>query len=134
LSRQRPEGEAFYSAYRVDVAAGRVADANAARGWDRYVMVKQPDGSERRMSYEVIDSLEDAMKAIAPQDSEAHRGLDRIPPRSISRRRSRSSQWRAWPASAGAYEVVGQAENGAAERRSRIASGFSRAPAGGSGW
>jgi hypothetical protein len=29
-----------------------VAEANAARGWDRYLMVRQPDGSEVAMSYE----------------------------------------------------------------------------------
>lgn len=52
-------------------ADSAVADANEARGWDRYLMVRQPDGGERPMSYEVIDSLEDAMKAISPRETKA---------------------------------------------------------------
>jgi hypothetical protein len=67
-------------------ADSAVAEANAARGWDRYLMVKQPDGSERAMSYEVIDSLDDAMKAITPQDGKARlASLDHVSPPSIGR-------------------------------------------------
>lgn len=64
-----------------------VADANAAKGWDRYLSVRQPDGTERPMSYEVIDSLEDAMKAISPREAgKKLASLDSLPPPSITRR------------------------------------------------
>jgi hypothetical protein len=45
-----------------------VADANQAKGWDRYLAVSQDDGTERLVSYEVIDSFEDAMGAISPRN------------------------------------------------------------------
>jgi hypothetical protein len=45
-----------------------VAAANVARGWDPYFMQPQEDGSVRPMSYEVIDSVDDAMKALAPRE------------------------------------------------------------------
>jgi hypothetical protein len=58
----------------LETADPDVADANAARGWDRYLMVRQPDGSERPMSYEVINSLEDAMTAIRPREPSGSAG------------------------------------------------------------
>jgi uncharacterized protein DUF4238 len=58
-----------------------VAEANINRGWDRYLLVKQDDGTDRPMSYEVIDSLEDAMKAIAPGDEKGRLvALNDLPP------------------------------------------------------
>lgn len=52
----------------LETADPAVADANQARGWDRYLDVRQDDGTVRLMSYEVIDSVEDAMKAVAPRE------------------------------------------------------------------
>lgn len=58
-----------------------MAEANVNRGWDRYLLVKQDDGTDRLMSYEVIDSLEDAMKAIAPGDKKGRLvALNDLPP------------------------------------------------------
>ena len=51
----------------LETADPSVAAANEARGWDRYLLLREDDGSQRLMSYEVIDTLEDAMKAIAPR-------------------------------------------------------------------
>jgi hypothetical protein len=70
----------------VATADPAVAEANAARGWDRYLAVRQNDGSERLMSYEVIDSLDDAMKAIAPQSGRHLASLDHISPPDVGRR------------------------------------------------
>lgn len=65
----------------------RVADQNAARGWDRYLIVRDPDGTHRQMSYEVIDSPEDAMAAIRPREVEgAIAGLAPIPPPAVKSR------------------------------------------------
>lgn len=45
----------------------KIADENAARGWPRYI--KDPGGSGRTMSYEVIDSEEAARRSVAPRRS-----------------------------------------------------------------
>jgi Protein of unknown function (DUF4238) len=44
-----------------------VAERNAAKGWDRHVAVRQEDGTQRLFSYEVIDTDEDARRAVAPR-------------------------------------------------------------------
>lgn len=44
-----------------------VAIRNAARGWDRYITMRDEDGSYRLASYEVIDSLDDARRSVAPR-------------------------------------------------------------------
>jgi len=63
-----------------------VGAANEAKGWDRYLVVTQPDGTKRAMSYEVIDSLEDAMAAISPRSPNARlASLDSIAPPAIAR-------------------------------------------------
>ncbi|HYV14929.1 MAG TPA: DUF4238 domain-containing protein [Conexibacter sp.] len=64
----------------VDTADPGVADRNAARGWDRYLVVSDPDGVERLMSYEVIDSLEDAMNAIAPRPAQSVARVETVSP------------------------------------------------------
>jgi hypothetical protein len=64
----------------VDTADPGVADGNAARGWDRYLVVSDPDGVERLMSYEVIDSLEDAMKAISPRPAQSLARVETVSP------------------------------------------------------
>lgn len=51
----------------LDTADPRVAEENRQRGWDPYVFVTQDDGSRVPMSYEVIDSMDDAMRSIAPK-------------------------------------------------------------------
>ena len=62
-----------------------VADANEAKGWDRYLVVREDDGTERLMSYEVIDSLEDAMAAISPRGpGKGLASLDPIEPPAIA--------------------------------------------------
>jgi Protein of unknown function (DUF4238) len=63
----------------LETADPRVADRNAARGWDRYLVVRD-DGVERLMSYEVIDSLEDAMEAIAPRPTQHLAKLETLSP------------------------------------------------------
>jgi hypothetical protein len=62
-----------------------VADANQAKGWDRYLIVRQDDGTERPMSYEVIDSLEDAMAAISPRSSMRLASVDSVAPPAMRR-------------------------------------------------
>lgn len=64
----------------LDTADPEVAERNAARGWDRYLAVRDDDGAQRLMSYEVIDSLEDAMAAIAPRPAQHLSGLETISP------------------------------------------------------
>ena len=64
----------------LETAEPRVADRNAARGWDRYLVVREDDGVERLMSYEVIDSLEDAMEAIAPRPNQRLAKLETLSP------------------------------------------------------
>lgn len=44
-----------------------VAEKNAAKGWNRYVTLRDDDGGHRLMSYEVISSIEDARQAVAPR-------------------------------------------------------------------
>lgn len=56
-----------------------VAEANRARGWDPYVLEQKEDGSKRPMSYEVIDSVQDAIRAIAPRKVENNSGRPSTP-------------------------------------------------------
>jgi Protein of unknown function (DUF4238) len=54
-----------------------VADDHAANGLPRYVSVRDKDGSFRLVSYELIDSMDDARRAVAPRavrpgDDERH--------------------------------------------------------------
>jgi hypothetical protein len=51
----------------VSTADPEVAKRNRERGWDPYVLQRDEDGSFRTMSYEVIDSIEDAQNAVAPR-------------------------------------------------------------------
>ncbi len=51
----------------LSTADPEVAERNAAKGWDRYVTKREDDGSYRLMSYEVINSVEDARQAVAPR-------------------------------------------------------------------
>jgi uncharacterized protein DUF4238 len=48
-----------------ETADPKIADENAARGWDRYV--EDPEGSGRMLSYEVLDSEEAARRSVAPR-------------------------------------------------------------------
>jgi hypothetical protein len=52
-----------------------VADANAARGWPRYIDLPDGDGALRRFSYELIDTDDDARKSVAPRGHEAPAAL-----------------------------------------------------------
>jgi len=66
-----------------------VAAANEAKGWDRYLVVREADGTERLVSYEVIDSLEGAMSAISPREPEMRlASIDSIAAPSVARRTS----------------------------------------------
>jgi len=51
----------------LETADPAVADRNEARGRPRTLAVRQRDGSFRAMSYEVIDSIDDARRAIGPR-------------------------------------------------------------------
>ena len=51
----------------LSTADPEVAQRNRERGWDPYIIQREEDGSYRTMSYEVIDSIEDAQKAVAPR-------------------------------------------------------------------
>ncbi len=51
----------------LSTADPEIAIRNAAQGWDRYVTVRDDDGSYRLVSYEVIDSIEDARRSVAPR-------------------------------------------------------------------
>jgi hypothetical protein len=44
-----------------------IADRNAARGWPRYIEQQSEDGTSRAMSYEVIETEDDARRAVAPR-------------------------------------------------------------------
>jgi hypothetical protein len=52
----------------IETADPAVAARNAANGWPRYVQVRNDDGSYRHLSYEVIDSLDDARRSVAPRE------------------------------------------------------------------
>lgn len=62
-----------------------VADANQAKGWDRYLVVTEDDGTERLVSYEVVDTLEDAMAAISPRPDMRLGSVDSVAPPAIRR-------------------------------------------------
>ena len=49
---------------RADPAA---ADRNAARGWPRYVGMEDDQGNVRQVSYEVIDTDDDARRSVSPR-------------------------------------------------------------------
>jgi hypothetical protein len=51
----------------LDTADPAVAEANVSKGWDRYLQVREEDGNYRLVSYEVIDSLDDARRSVAPR-------------------------------------------------------------------
>ena len=51
----------------LSTADPEVAQRNRGRGWDPYIIQREEDGSYRTMSYEVIDSIEDAQQAVAPR-------------------------------------------------------------------
>lgn len=55
-----------------------VAEQNKARGWDPYLDVREDDGSMRRMSYQVVSSVEHAMSAVAPRPASKLAGLDLV--------------------------------------------------------
>jgi len=67
----------------LDTADPKVADRNAARGWDRYLVETGPDGARRLVSYEVIDSLDDAMEAIAPRPAQRLARLETVSPAQV---------------------------------------------------
>jgi Protein of unknown function (DUF4238) len=48
---------------RADPAA---ADRNAARGWPRYIGIEDDQGNIRQVSYEVIDTDDDARRSVSP--------------------------------------------------------------------
>lgn len=50
----------------ISTADPAVAARNVARGWPAYEHVRQEDGTYRPMSYEVIDTVEDARSAVSP--------------------------------------------------------------------
>jgi hypothetical protein len=50
-----------------DTADPAIADRNAAKGWPRYIAQQAEDGTSRPMSYEVIESEDDARRAVAPR-------------------------------------------------------------------
>jgi hypothetical protein len=56
----------------LDTADPEAAERNAAQGWDRYITKREEDGSFRLLSYEVIDTIDDARRAIAPRRMRAH--------------------------------------------------------------
>jgi hypothetical protein len=56
-----------------ETADPRIADENAARGWDRYV--EDPSGSGRMLSYEVLDSEEAARRSVAPRHDATLTGI-----------------------------------------------------------
>lgn len=51
-----------------ETADPAVAARNVERGWPAYIDLPQEDGSYRRMSYEVIENLDDARAAIRPRE------------------------------------------------------------------
>ena len=51
----------------LSTADPEVAARNVARGWDRYLTIREDDGSYRVVSYQVIDSVEDARRSVAPR-------------------------------------------------------------------
>ena len=51
-----------------ETADPMIAERNAAKGLDRYVVQHQDDGSYRLLSYEVIDSEEAARRSVAPRE------------------------------------------------------------------
>jgi hypothetical protein len=65
----------------LDTANPAVAEANVARGWDRYLQVREEDGSYRLVSYEVIDSLDDARRSVAPRPGRSEADASRWPSR-----------------------------------------------------
>lgn len=50
----------------ISTADPAVAARNVERGWPAYEVVRQEDGSYRAMSYEVIDTVKDARRAVSP--------------------------------------------------------------------
>lgn len=58
----------------ISTADPKVAERNAAKGWPRYLPTQEDDGSVRMMSYEVIESVDDARKSVAPRAGNAHDG------------------------------------------------------------
>lgn len=56
-----------------DTADPKIADENAARGWDRYIA--DPEGSGRMLSYEVLDSEEAARRSVAPRHDATLSGI-----------------------------------------------------------
>jgi hypothetical protein len=69
-----------------ETADPKIADENAARGWDRYV--EDPEGSGRMLSYEVLDSEEAARRSVAPRPDATLsriRVVDRMPGRAPRR-------------------------------------------------
>ncbi|MFI4984904.1 MAG: DUF4238 domain-containing protein [Solirubrobacterales bacterium] len=56
----------------LETADPAVAERNAAKGWDRHVVKHEDDGSFRLMSYEVIESIKDARRAVAPREERPH--------------------------------------------------------------
>jgi hypothetical protein len=44
-----------------------IAAANVARGWPPYIGYQEEDGTIKRLSYEVIDSVDDVRRSMAPQ-------------------------------------------------------------------
>jgi Protein of unknown function (DUF4238) len=65
----------------LDTADPAVAAANVARGWDRYLQVREEDGSYRLVSYEVIDSLDDVRRSVAPRPGYSEADTARWPSR-----------------------------------------------------
>jgi hypothetical protein len=60
---------------RADPAA---AERNAARGWPRYIEMPDDQGNIRQVSYEVIDTDDDARRSVSPTHNRV-RAADRSP-------------------------------------------------------
>jgi hypothetical protein len=56
------------------------AEANRARGWDRYIYHRDDDGSFEQLSYHVIESVDDARASIAPRPRPDADSADQDPP------------------------------------------------------
>lgn len=50
-----------------DRADPDAADRNAARGWPRYIGLEDDQGNSRQVSYEVIDTDDDARRSVSPR-------------------------------------------------------------------
>jgi hypothetical protein len=50
-----------------ETADPAIAARNVARGWPAYIGHQEEDGTVRKLSYEVVDSVDDARRSVAPR-------------------------------------------------------------------